>query len=204
MTRLLRCEMENVLAGRQSMQRDQAKQQLAKLLTAEMAADERAEIVAFWFFCGFSEVDPQVAVLPDALRVLVCRGVEPADPNDHQLDPLVQASLVEDLYGVTNGSLQEALTERGLVVERIEGEAEPMFPCPCCDYFSLSSEGSYEICPVCFWEDDGIRDLQQVSGPNFLSLADGRRNVRELGACDMASVERVDRQARQRYRAPER
>ena len=186
------------------MQRAQAKQQLARLMMAEMEASERAEVVAFWFFCGFSEADPQVAALPDALRTLVCRGVEPADPNDSQLDPLVQASLVEDLYGVTNDYLLQALIERGLVIERIDDEVEPMFACPCCGYFSLSSEGGYEICAVCFWEDDGVRDPTEVSGPNHLTLADGRKNVQAFGACDMASVARVDRQARQRYRAPQR
>ena len=122
------------------MQREQAKAQLARLMVAQMAPSERAEVVAFWFFCGFCEGDPQVAALPDTLRALVCRGVEPANPNDSQLDPLVQASLVEDLYGVTNSYLREALSERGMIVQQVDGEAEPMFPCPCCDYFSLSSE----------------------------------------------------------------
>lgn len=185
------------------MRRDEAKAQLARLMMAEMEASERAEIVAFWFFCGFSEADPQVAVLPDALRTLVCRGVEPADPGDSLLDPLVHASLIEDLYGVTNAFLQQALTERGLIVEQIDGAPEPMYACPCCGYYSLGSEGGYEICAVCFWEDDGERDPEQVSGPNHQTLAAGRQNVLTLGACDLASVERVDRQARQRYRAPQ-
>ncbi|MCC4261524.1 hypothetical protein LL270_12775 [Pseudomonas aestusnigri] len=183
------------------MQREQAKAQLARLMMAQMAPSERAEVVAFWFFCGFCEGDPQVAALPDTLRALVCRGVEPANPNDSQLDPLVQASLVEDLYGVTNSYLREALSERGMIVQQVDGEAVPMFPCPCCDYFSLSSESGYEICPVCFWEDDGVRAPAEFSAPNHLTLAAGRQNVLTLGACDPASVARVDRQARRRYRA---
>ncbi|MBW4608570.1 MAG: hypothetical protein KME22_15515 [Hassallia sp. WJT32-NPBG1] len=29
------------------------------------------------------------------------------------------------------------------------------YHCPCCGYKTLSERGGYEICPVCFWEDDG-------------------------------------------------
>lgn len=32
------------------------------------------------------------------------------------------------------------------------------YPCPCCGHRVLSAmPGSYEICPVCFWEDDGVQ-----------------------------------------------
>ena len=37
--------------------------------------------------------------------------------------------------------------------------------CPCCGYPTLSEEppGTYEICPVCFWEDDPV----QFNDPSF-------------------------------------
>lgn len=60
-----------------------------------------------------------------------------------------------------------------------------MHQCPCCDYFALDSRGEYEICPVCFWEDDGV-DIQSpdaYSGPNHMTLRQGRRNFASLGAC---------------------
>ena len=133
----------------------------------------------------------------------VMRGVEPDDTADPDLDPLVHVSLVEDLYGVTNAYLVQALNQRGITVAQIEGNPEPMFACPCCGYLSLSSSASYEICSVCFWEDDGVRDEHTVSGPNQATLATARQNLAEFGACDLASVDRVDRQARERYRAPE-
>ncbi len=183
--------------------REQAKQQLARLQLASLGEQERSERVAFWFFCGFNEADPQLADLPAALRQQVCRGVEPPDPQASSLDPLVLVSLVEDLYGVTNRYLEQALEQRGAEVEEVTGEPETMYPCPCCGYLSLSSSCSYEICPVCFWEDCGVRDLNTLSGPNQLTLAAARQNVLEFGACDLVSVERVDRRARERYLAPQ-
>lgn len=32
------------------------------------------------------------------------------------------------------------------------------YPCPCCGHRVLDDmPGSYEICPVCFWEDDRVQ-----------------------------------------------
>ena len=57
--------------------------------------------------------------------------------------------------------------------------------CPACDYFSLSKRGEYDICPICFWEDDGrdLDTLDEVSGPNHLTLREARANFRNTGAC---------------------
>lgn len=41
--------------------------------------------------------------------------------------------------------------------------------CPCCGYMTLSSRCQYDICAICFWEDDG-QDEQEANavwgGPN--------------------------------------
>ena len=34
----------------------------------------------------------------------------------------------------------------------------PMFRCPCCGYRTLKRAGVMELCPVCWWEDDGQED----------------------------------------------
>jgi len=61
------------------------------------------------------------------------------------------------------------------------------YPCPCCYCLTLGERGGFEICPVCFWEDDGQgeHDAHVVrGGPNgALSLADARENYRRMGAC---------------------
>jgi len=65
--------------------------------------------------------------------------------------------------------------------------------CPCCDFFTLSIRGDWEICPICFWEDDGI-DLDRAdrkSGPNYLTLRAGRQNFQRIGACCEADLAHV-------------
>jgi hypothetical protein len=75
--------------------------------------------------------------------------------------------------------------------------------CPTCDYFTLPDRGQYEICPICFWEDDGL-DLDRpddISGPNHLTLREARANFRDIGACDTnARPHVVDQASRARFR----
>lgn len=69
------------------------------------------------------------------------------------------------------------------------------FLCPCCGCFTLGSAGSFEICPVCFWEDDGQDDGDAEvvrGGPNGrLSLSRARENYLRFGARDERFVSEV-------------
>ncbi|MFC7532482.1 CPCC family cysteine-rich protein [Actinoplanes sp. GCM10030250] len=62
------------------------------------------------------------------------------------------------------------------------------YACPCCGFVTLSQRGYYELCPVCFWEDDGQddHDADEIrGGPNrSLSLTQARRNFANYGASD--------------------
>lgn len=64
--------------------------------------------------------------------------------------------------------------------------------CPCCRHRTLDVRGGFEICPVCYWEDDGQdeHDADVVrGGPNGgLSLSVARANYAQLGACDEGSL----------------
>ena len=31
------------------------------------------------------------------------------------------------------------------------------YRCPCCGYYTFDEPNSFEICDVCFWQDDGIQ-----------------------------------------------
>lgn len=61
----------------------------------------------------------------------------------------------------------------------------PQFPCACCGHLVFDERvGSYEICPVCFWEDDLIQTRwpHYTGGANKLSLIECQRNYQTFGA----------------------
>jgi hypothetical protein len=50
-----------------------------------------------------------------------------------------------------------------------------LIPCPCCHYKTISDKGNYEICPVCFWEDDGRNsDDLRYSSVNHMTLNEAK------------------------------
>jgi len=63
---------------------------------------------------------------------------------------------------------------------------EYLVQCDCCDYFTIQDGVDYEICPVCFWEQDafGVSEPDESSGANHgLTLREGRKNFILFGAC---------------------
>lgn len=72
-----------------------------------------------------------------------------------------------------------------------------MVPCPCCRYETLTEHAAFEMCPVCWWEDDGQgnHDADVVrGGPNgTLSLTEARRNFEAFGASDQRFSDKVRR-----------
>ncbi|MCE0826600.1 hypothetical protein LVQ78_11220 [Buttiauxella sp. A2-C2_NF] len=53
--------------------------------------------------------------------------------------------------------------------------------CPCCEQSEFSEEGSYEICPLCSWEDDPIQnaDPDYGGGANVMSLNEAKKAYSE-------------------------
>ena len=60
------------------------------------------------------------------------------------------------------------------------------YKCPCCDYYTLYKPRAHDICPVCYWHDDGeeLTDLNYPRGPNGVSLSQGRKNYIDFGASE--------------------
>ncbi|MBA3943825.1 MAG: hypothetical protein H0X37_04605 [Herpetosiphonaceae bacterium] len=54
--------------------------------------------------------------------------------------------------------------------------------CPCCGHYTLDERGGYDICPVCFWEDDDETEVygqpatERPRGPNSVHLWQARKN----------------------------
>ncbi|MET8506113.1 CPCC family cysteine-rich protein [Streptomyces sp. NPDC004787] len=61
------------------------------------------------------------------------------------------------------------------------------YPCPCCGHRVLDAmPDSYEIGPVCFWEEDGVQFRWPTvpGGANKVCLIEAQRNYQDFGACD--------------------
>ncbi len=83
-----------------------------------------------------------------------------------------------------------------------EGEARSVsamtlaqrYPCPCCGHLVFDEEpGSYDICNVCYWEDDlmQLRFLRSAWGPNHVSLIEAQKNYQAFGAMEMRFISNV-------------
>ncbi|WP_424927531.1 CPCC family cysteine-rich protein [Amaricoccus tamworthensis] len=61
----------------------------------------------------------------------------------------------------------------------------PLLNCPCCKLPTLRERGKFELCMVCWWEDDGQDDAQADEvwgGPNGdYSLTKARKNYQHHG-----------------------
>lgn len=62
------------------------------------------------------------------------------------------------------------------------------YQCPCCGYFTLKENtgNSFQLCEVCFWEDDGIQssDPDYEGGANRVSLNQAIQNFKKFGASE--------------------
>ena len=67
--------------------------------------------------------------------------------------------------------------------------------CLCCGSRTLTTPGVFELCPVCWWQDDGQDDVDADvvrGGPNgTLSLTVARANFLACGASDPRFLTRV-------------
>lgn len=111
--------------------------------------------------------------------------------------PPVPPERRESFVGVTNAYLEHRLSLLGHH-ETVEGTPELLKRCPCCELRTLDGE-AYDICRVCFWEDDGTVDLDVVSACNHCSLREARQTFERVGAVREHLVAYVLRDGRERY-----
>ncbi|RUP50153.1 cysteine-rich CPCC-domain-containing protein [Jimgerdemannia flammicorona] len=74
------------------------------------------------------------------------------------------------------------------------------YPCPCCGHPTRSEEdyGTFDICPVCNWEDDAFQVEQPTEwGANRVSLIEARRNFKTFGTIESKLSEEAESSASQ-------
>ena len=69
------------------------------------------------------------------------------------------------------------------------------FKCPCCGYLTISEKppGTFEICPVCKWEDDDVQfnNHSFTGGANRVSLNQAKENFKKFGAIEERFIKRT-------------
>jgi hypothetical protein len=105
-------------------------------------------------------------------------------------------AVVSDLLGLPDGKKPDWVYE---LLDQLSGFDTPAgrrFACPCCDLLTLDRPptGTFQTCPVCWWEDDNVqyKDPDYEGGANRVSLREARDNFRSEGAS------RPDRKGRTR------
>ena len=72
-----------------------------------------------------------------------------------------------------------------------EQAKDTLYACPCCGYATIGEPAEYEICEICFWEDDGQDDPDSenfLGGPNGVSLNEARFNFLVFGAAEQKDL----------------
>lgn len=125
-------------------------------------------------------------------------------PYGIRITPRVAASVIQvALDSGWNPKMRGSDTVIRFTIDMIADPQSAVHQCPCCDYFSLSRRGEYEICPICFWEDSGqdIDHIDMHSGPNRMTLREAR--IRFAGSSDtdpQALGKRLSPEERAAYR----
>lgn len=128
-----------------------------------------------WFSRHVTENDRrwdfEVEVEIDVAGTAVITSVRVVRPGDDEPDP-------DDPDSPPEVEPRAPLTDADLL-------PHGMLACPCCGHATLSERGMYQICPICFWEDDGqdSADADEArNGPNRVSLTAGRASYLAIGA----------------------
>lgn len=164
------------------MKRNQAIEKLALKKLEELSEEERAEQLEIMTLEDWSE-SQDWELLPKEIRNEFEEGEPIENPNAERYNQVLLIWIKEELQSVTNEFLKE-----NLGIESVEGKPIELISCPCCGSRTIGERGNYEICKVCWWEDDG-QDNESADkvygGPNYgISLTQGRYNFLTFGLYD--------------------
>lgn len=136
-------------------------------------ANDRACYLLNWW--GIDHDDLEFAALaPDLQQQILTQPEPPQEVQDPRYDALLLIALRAEYRGVSHLYLMRCLREAGLGDYIVSPGFEHREACPCCGYRTLSERGTYEICDLCHWEDDGSEALDVPSGPNHKTLGQAR------------------------------
>jgi hypothetical protein len=170
------------------MIRDEAIAIILKSTIENLTKEEREEILIGWW--GIDQDDPEFDKLPETLQTEILQFDEPQkDTMDEVYSALLLVALRKKYLGVRNEYLSKRVSAILDSNQEVEGLQEELYSCPCCEFKTLSTKGEYDVCSVCFWEDDGNTDPNYYSSPNHMTLAKARENFVEFGGVNRSSLQ---------------
>ena len=93
----------------------------------------------------------------------------------------------EIIFELANPEINGEITKERL--NEIVTLLERKYKCPCCGFYTLDdkADNTFQICPVCYWEDDGVQlnDPYYEGGANVVSLYQARENFKNYGAIEV-------------------
>ena len=80
------------------------------------------------------------------------------------------------------------------------------YTCPCCGFKTLQTKppGTFEICKICFWEDDSTqyRNPDFTGGSNEISLKEAQKNFLAFGASRKRFLNYVSKPSKEDIKDP--
>ncbi len=175
------------------MKRIHAIERYSRINLAKLSQRERAEQLDVMTLEDWTDIE-EWALLPKEIQNEFKGGREILNPELEKYDAVLMIWLKHSLRHVTNEYLCEALN-----IDRIIGEPLEFESCPCCGYNTIEERGSYNICKLCWWEDDGQDNKNAevvLGGPNYgISLAMGRYNYLIHGLYDPNRTDLMEKKA---------
>jgi hypothetical protein len=171
----------------ETLERAEAISQLAQYALSNLSQQERASQLEsmqseYW------DEDEEWGQIPETLRAELKAGQLQGPASDNRYDAILVLWLRRRYEAADNAYLIACLEGYGLAVDEIIGTPPVRHPCPCCGRCTLEGRGCYDICCVCWWEDDGQDNPNAdrvKGGPNYhLSLTQARVNFLLAGISD--------------------
>lgn len=182
--------------GVRTMERNDAIARIAAEDLTQLNVEDRENLLIDWW--TIDEMDPEFALLPQALRSMVSQEYVPGDAANPIYNSLLELAIRHTYLGVLNSYLQQRLLKVGVDVN-VVGQVEDLNKCPCCGYRVHESQGDFEVCPVCYWEDDGTANDKRYSSANHMTLEEARSNFERIGAAHDGLKDKVLKDGKLRY-----
>ena len=179
------------------MKRAAAIQKIASLKLTHLKKQEKENYLISWW--NIDTEDEAFHSLPETLKKEITENSNYGNPEMAKYNPLILKGIIHGFKGVRNEYLEiefKQLTNQQVV---IKGEVEDFEKCPCCGYKTLTERRAWDICEVCYWEDDIVENLDIESAANRMTLRQAKENFKKIGACEARLLQYTEKELDLKY-----